>query len=108
MGKLQVARRCVEWSAKDCICNNGIIYIILSTAGLNTHTAPGVKIQRKIYSESLSSENVSVFQGKRLNQCPYKSRFRIHVTENRKLLVCGVVDDVLSNKIKKWHGFAKF
>ena len=28
--------------------------------------------------------------------------------ENRKLLVRGVVDDVLSNKIKQWHEFAKF
>ena len=31
VGKLQVARRCVEWSAKDCICNNGILYIVQST-----------------------------------------------------------------------------
>ena len=31
VGKLQVARRRVEWSAKDCICNKGILYIILST-----------------------------------------------------------------------------
>ena len=31
VGKLQVARKCVEWSAKDCICNNGILYIVLST-----------------------------------------------------------------------------
>ena len=30
--KLQVARRCVDWSAKDCICNNGILYVVLSTA----------------------------------------------------------------------------
>ena len=32
MGKLQVARKCVEWSAKDYISNNGILYIVLSTA----------------------------------------------------------------------------
>ena len=31
MGKLQVACNCVEWSAKDCICNNGILYIVQST-----------------------------------------------------------------------------
>ena len=31
----------------------------------------------------------------------------MHVTENRKLLVRGVVDDVLSNKIEQWHEFAK-
>ena len=43
-----------------------------------------------------------------MNQCPFQSRFRIYVTENRKLLVRGVVDDVLSNKITKWHEFAKF
>ena len=30
VGKLQVARRCVEWSTKDCICNNGILYIVQS------------------------------------------------------------------------------
>ena len=30
-GKLQVARKCVEWSAKDCICNNGILYTVQST-----------------------------------------------------------------------------
>ena len=30
MGELQVARRCVEWSAKDCICNNDILYTFQS------------------------------------------------------------------------------
>ena len=28
--KFQVARSCVDWSAKDCICNNGILYIVQS------------------------------------------------------------------------------
>ena len=26
--KFQVARSCVDWSAKDCICINGILYIV--------------------------------------------------------------------------------
>ena len=30
VGKLQVAFRCVEWSAKDCICNNGILCLVQS------------------------------------------------------------------------------
>ena len=79
----------MEWSARDCICDNDSRYPFQSAFFF-------VIINLKIYAKWFILKGTFFSQGKRLYQCPYKTWFRLQVTVNRKRVIVWIKDLVFS------------